>query len=113
MSQPPRLTPESVIRLQREGGLAHFPGLARPRCIHCARYSKAQRDELWQLLSCAEAGATPAEVPGADRRRFCMSVEDPNGTSLWRLTLVEEAVPHGLIEWWRRADTQAENGNAP
>ncbi|MFQ3787791.1 protealysin inhibitor emfourin [Halomonas sp. A29] len=111
MSLPPTLTPASVVRLRREGGMAHFPGLARPRCIHCDRYSEAQREELWQLLSCAEAA--PAEAPGADRRRFCVSVEEPSGTSVWMLTVAEEAVPQGLIEWWRRADVSAENGNVP
>lgn len=113
MSQPPPLTPASVVRLRREGGVAHFPGLSQPRCIHCARYSEAQRDELWQLLSSAESGAELEEAPGADRRRFCLSVEDANGASLWLLTVAEEAVPQGLIEWWRQADASAENGSVP
>lgn len=113
MSQPPPLTPVNVVRLRREGGVAHLPGLARPRCIHCARYSEAQRDELWHLLSSAESGAGGEEVSGADRRRFCLSVEDANGNSLWLLTVAEDAMPQELIEWWRRADTSAENGSAP
>ncbi|MDX5377431.1 MAG: hypothetical protein LPK08_07955 [Halomonas sp.] len=113
MSQPPPLTPASVVRLRREGGVAHFPGLARPRCIDCARYSQAQRDELWRLLSCAEAGAGQGEAPGADRRRFSLRVEDADGATLWRVTVAEDAVPAGLLEWWRRADAQAENGGEP
>ncbi|MEQ4540234.1 MAG: protealysin inhibitor emfourin [Billgrantia sp.] len=115
MSQPPPLTPASVVRLRREGGVAHFPGLARPRCIRCARYSEAQRDELWRLLSSAEAGraAGREEVEGADRRRFCLSVEDASGTTLWGLTVAEETVPPALIEWWRRADDEAKNEGDP
>ncbi|WP_010627302.1 protealysin inhibitor emfourin [Halomonas sp. KM-1] len=115
MSQPPPLTPASVVWLRREGGVAHFPGLARPRCIRCARYSEAQRDELWRLLSSAEAGraAGREEAQGADRRRFCLSVEDADGASLWSLTLAEEALPGGLLEWWRRADDEAKNEGDP
>ncbi|MCE8010578.1 hypothetical protein HOP54_18525 [Halomonas daqingensis] len=113
MSQPPPLTPTSVVRLRREGGVAHFPGLARPRCIRCARVSEAQRDELWRLLSCAEAEAGLEEGPGADRRRFCLSVEDASGTTLWGLTVAEETVPPALIEWWRRADDEAKNEGDP
>lgn len=111
MSQPPHLTPDNVVRLRREGGLAHFPGLARPRCIDCARCSEAQRDELWRLLSSAEAGRD--EANSADRRRFCLRVDDASGASLWSVTVAEEAVPPGLLEWWRRADPQAENGGEP
>ncbi|MCE8020560.1 hypothetical protein HOP51_10650 [Halomonas sp. MCCC 1A11036] len=113
MSQPPHLTRDNVVRLQREGGLAHFPGLARPRCIDCARCSEAQRDELWRLLSYAEANAGQGGAPGADRRRFCLRVEDASGASIWNVTVAEEVVPPGLLEWWRRADIQAENGSGP
>ncbi|MCC5884230.1 MAG: hypothetical protein JJU25_16555 [Halomonas sp.] len=107
MSRPPELTEASVVWLRREGGVAHFPGLARPRCIHCAHYSKAQRDELWQLLS--SLNEAEAAAPGADRRRFCLSIEDASRDALWSLTVSEEAAPPRLLEWWR----QAENGSVP
>ncbi|QTP55814.1 hypothetical protein HNO51_14650 [Billgrantia sulfidoxydans] len=113
MSRPPRLTSGSVVRLRREGGVAHFPGLSQPRCIDCARYSEAQRDELWRLLCGAEAGAGQVASPGADRRRFSLSVEDADGASLWALTVAEEALPRELVAWWQRADTEAERGGGP
>jgi hypothetical protein len=113
MSQPPLLTPDSVIRLRREGGLAHFPGLARPRCIHCSRYSEAQRNELWHLLARVEAQAGEPDAPGADRRRFCLSIEDAAGTSVWGVALDEEMVPRWLLECWRRAGPEGENGSVP
>lgn len=115
MSRPPELTAASVIRLRREGGLAHFPGLTCPRFIHCSRYSEAQRDELWQLLARVEvrAGTGPSEATDTDRRRFCLSVEDESGTSVWMVTVAEEAAPQGLVEWWRRAGVPTESERAP
>lgn len=115
MSQPPPLTAASVVWVRREGGVAHFPGLARPRCIRCARYSEAQRDELWRLLASAEAqrGASHEEAQGADRRWFCLSVEDGGGASLWSLAVAEEALPNELMAWWRRAEDEAKNESQP
>lgn len=102
LADPPPLTPASVLRLSREGGVAHFPGLARPRCIHCARYSEAQRGELQRLLVTA-ARACPAEG-GGDRRLLRLSLEDGGGVVVWTLTVAEEAVPSALLDWWRRAE---------
>ncbi|MGQ4879573.1 protealysin inhibitor emfourin [Billgrantia sp. LNSP4103-1] len=113
MRQPPRLTEESVIRLRREGGLAHFPGLARPRCIHCDRYSEAQRDELWRLMSHVESLGGDSRAFGADRRRFHLSVEDASGTPVWTQEIAEEAAPRWLLECWRRAEPEGENGGVP
>lgn len=113
MSQPPRLTPNSVIRLRREGGLAHFPGLARPRCIHCSRYSQAQRDELWHLLSCMDGRTGDPDTPGADRRRLHLSVEDGSGAPAWRLEVDEALAPDWLLECWHRADPEGENSGSP
>ncbi|MDN3520275.1 protealysin inhibitor emfourin [Halomonas ramblicola] len=101
---PPTLVPASVLRLSREGGVAHFPGLARPRRIHCARYSEAQRGELQRLLATA-ARACPVEA-GADRRLLHLSLEDDRGAEVWTLTIAEEAVPPALLDWWRHAESE-------
>lgn len=113
MSQPPPLTPASVVWLRREGAWRISPGWRAHAASAVLRVSEAQRDELWRLLSCAEAGAGLEEGPGADRRRFCLSVEDASGTTLWGLTVAEETVPPALIEWWRRADDEAKNEGDP
>ncbi|WP_104202124.1 protealysin inhibitor emfourin [Billgrantia saliphila] len=106
-SHPPRLTSASVLRLKREGGLAHFPGLARPRRLDCARCSESQRAELQRLLELvAESCRGDAEPAGADRRWLQLSVEDDSGCEIWKLCAVEESVPVALLEWWRRADSE-------
>ncbi len=80
---------------------------------HCARYSEAQRAELWRLLSHVEVEAGASHASGADRRRFCLSVEDATGTSVWTLEIEEEKAPRWLLECWRRADPEGENERAP
>ncbi|KAA0012578.1 hypothetical protein F0A17_06420 [Billgrantia pellis] len=107
VSHPPRLTSASVLRLKREGGLAHFPGLARPRRLDCSRFSEAQRAELQRLLELTvESCRGDAEPEGADWRRLQLSVEDDSGREIWQLRAIEEAVPMALLEWWRRAESE-------
>lgn len=109
---PPALGPGRVIWFRREGGLAHFPGLARPRLIVCARYSEAQCRELQQLLAClAQAGVHEnGAPPGADRRQFHVSVKDENGALLWTLDVDEGWVPRELLTWWQRAVADTQEG---
>ncbi|WP_147273035.1 protealysin inhibitor emfourin [Billgrantia montanilacus] len=100
--EPPALRPGLVLRLSREGGLAHFPGLARPRCVHCTGCSEEQLGELQSLLL-ALPGASVAEA-GNDRRRFCVALVGEGGEVLWSQVVAEESAPQALLAWWRRAE---------
>ncbi|MGJ7458010.1 protealysin inhibitor emfourin [Halomonas sp. MA07-2] len=100
-ARPPQLTAASVLRLCREGGVAHFPGLARPRRIDCGQCSEAQRDELHRLL----ANLDEARVAGADRRQLRLSVEDA-GRVIWSRNVTEELAPPALWRWWRQAEVE-------
>ncbi|RCV91876.1 hypothetical protein DU505_02075 [Billgrantia montanilacus] len=91
-----------MLRLSREGGLAHFPGLARPRCVHCTGCSEEQLGELQSLLL-ALPGASVAEA-GNDRRRFCVALVGEGGEVLWSQVVAEESAPQALLAWWRRAE---------
>ncbi|WP_133154991.1 protealysin inhibitor emfourin [Billgrantia endophytica] len=102
--EPPALTPGSVLRLSREGGLAHFPGLARPRCVYCARCSEEQLRELQSLLRELPRDGGAISRDAADRRRLCVKVVDERGTVVWSQTVPEESVPQALLDWWRRAE---------
>lgn len=103
-SRPPPLTASSVLRLCREGGVAHFPGLARPRRIDCGRCSETQRDELYRLLTSLDE----ARVAGADRRLLRLSVEDAGGV-IWSRDVAEERAPPALWRWWRQAEREEED----
>jgi hypothetical protein len=69
------------VEIAMEGGLAHFPGLARPVVIDVERLPDADRVELQQLLGAArffeqprEVGAPRRGVP--DARSYTITVED-------------------------------------
>lgn len=102
---PPPLGPGSVLAIRREGGLAHFPGLAKPRRIRCADCSEGQRRWLARLL--AEAADHDAVEPpvGADRRVFRLDIDEERdairGGTVWTLILGEEQAPPALIELWQ------------
>ncbi|MDR5861311.1 hypothetical protein FZZ93_17870 [Halomonas eurihalina] len=98
----PRLTATSVLRLSREGGVAHMPGLARPRRIRCDRCSEAQRAELQALLDEAVRYGE-CQAPGADRRILHLGVEEGGETPTWTLSVSEDSVPDTLLRWWRLA----------
>ncbi|WP_416137585.1 protealysin inhibitor emfourin [Halomonas sp. HK25] len=102
-ARPPELTSASVLRLCREGGVAHFPGLARPRHIDCGRCSEAQREELHRLL----ANLDEARIDGADRRLLRLNLEDAGGV-IWSRDVAEELAPPALWRWWREAKVEEE-----
>lgn len=102
VGEPPELRPGRILRLSREGGFAHFPGLARPRCIHCSRCSKAQLSELQALLQALSG--IPVGSAGNDRRQFCVALVDEGGEVIWSQVVAEESAPQPLLAWWRRAE---------
>ncbi len=75
------------VRFAIEGGLAHFPGLARPVEIDLDRLPAAEAEQLRELFERvgARAGATLAQGTagrGADRRLYRIELEGPQGRSL-------------------------------
>ncbi|AMC99906.1 hypothetical protein LOKO_00825 [Halomonas chromatireducens] len=102
VGEPPALGPGHVLRLSRQGGVAHFPGLARPRCVHCALCSEAQLSELQSLL--LVLSGIPDREAGNDRRRFCVALVDEGGEVLWSQVVAEESAPQALLVWWREAE---------
>ncbi|MHB0774551.1 protealysin inhibitor emfourin [Halomonas sp. WWR20] len=101
-SLPPPLTASSVIAVSREGGLAHFPGLAAPRRIPCAQCSDDQRRRLHELLSqAAQRGEHDEPACGADRRAFRLAVEE-DAQPRWTVVIDEEKTPGELVALWKR-----------
>ncbi|MDR5904249.1 protealysin inhibitor emfourin [Franzmannia qiaohouensis] len=100
--QPPPLDISSRLSLRREGGIAHFPGLAQPRLVCCDRLGEAQRERLWQLLAeAARCAATPVPSGGVDQRRFHLAIEDAEGRCQWAMALDEQLMPEALLRLWR------------
>ncbi len=73
------------IRLEMEGGIAHFPGLARPFTVDTATLpaeEAAQAVKMVTALGGGEKGKPPA--PGAaDMRAYTLTIED--GSRRWTL----------------------------
>ncbi|PAU76593.1 protealysin inhibitor emfourin [Halomonas salipaludis] len=100
--QPPPLGISSRLSLRREGGIAHFPGLAQPRLVCCDRLGEAQRERLWQLLAeAARCAAAPMATDAVDRRRFHLAIEDAEGRCQWSVELDEQQMPGALLRLWR------------
>ncbi|WP_143097555.1 protealysin inhibitor emfourin [Modicisalibacter xianhensis] len=104
----PRLETHSVLCIRREGGVAHFPGLASPRRIHCGQCSDAQRQWLQDLLE--RAAQCPDTEGGADRRRLFIEIEEGESATgtlpVWSLSLDEAQAPEGLVALWRHGEWQ-------
>lgn len=102
---PPPLGPGSVLSIRREGGLAHFPGLATPRRIRCAECSESQRHWLARLLTEAAAHDTTDPLSGADRRVFRLDIDEEHDatrvSTVWTLILAEELAPSSLVSLWQ------------
>nr|WP_163503852.1 protealysin inhibitor emfourin [Halomonas socia] len=101
-SELPPLGISSRLSLRREGGIAHFPGLAQPRFVCCDRLGEAQRERLRQLLAEAvRCTAKPMATDTVDRRRFHLAIEDAEGRCQWSVVLDEQQMPEALLRLWR------------
>lgn len=107
---PPPLGKKSVLAIRREGGLAHFPGLAEPRRIRCAECSEGQRRWLERLLTEAAAHDAAHSLPGADRRVFRLDIDEQHDaariSTVWTLILAEEQTPPALVSLWRQGQVE-------
>jgi hypothetical protein len=67
------------ITLRTEGGIAHFPGLARPRVLDTAALSESDARAIEALVDAAQFFTRPDAAPpspvGADRRKYTLTVE--------------------------------------
>ncbi|MBD3897730.1 hypothetical protein IEI94_17880 [Halomonas sp. ML-15] len=99
---PPSLDVSSCLSLRRQGGIAHIPGLAKPRYIRCDRLDDAQRERLLDLLTEAARRAAETRVTvAADQRIFHLAVEDAEGRCQWSAELDEQRMPEELLLLWR------------
>lgn len=94
-----------MLAIRREGGLAYFPGLAKPRRIRCAECSESQRRWLARLLVEAAAHDTTDSLNGADRRIFRLDIDEEHDatrvSTVWTLILAEEQAPCALVSLWQ------------
>ncbi|NOK07497.1 protealysin inhibitor emfourin [Corallococcus exercitus] len=72
------------IELKRDGGIAFFPGLARPRTVDLAALPPATAEALQREVREARFFEQPATVGGgptggADRTRYIVTIEDDGG----------------------------------
>lgn len=104
MSEPPVLTPSSVLFVSREGGVGHFPGLARPRRIVCAEYSDAQLRFLQQRLGdIARRCQAPTSPHGADRRVYHLWLVDAgDATPRWSMDVAEDQAAEAVADLWKQ-----------
>lgn len=91
------------IEFKREGGLAYFPGLSRPRSVESRELPPAQAEALEAQVRAARFFELPSVVgassPGADRMRYTLSIEE-NGRrhTVQFLDPVEEPQLRALLE---------------
>ncbi|MFB1485346.1 protealysin inhibitor emfourin [Corallococcus sp. RDP092CA] len=72
------------IELKQEGGLAYFPGLARPRSVDLTALPPATAEALQREVREARFFEQPATVgggptAGADRTSYTVTIEDDDG----------------------------------
>ncbi|MGC3872589.1 protealysin inhibitor emfourin [Halomonas sp. GXIMD04776] len=103
------LRKNSVVAIRREGGVAAFPGLMKPRRILCGECTDEQRRELENVLNLAARSCSDTPAPGADRRVFHVDIEEPQQQDssefdtccVWSLSLNEDETPEALVALWK------------
>jgi hypothetical protein len=96
------------VSLAIEGGVAHFPGLARPRTVDLDALPTDERAELARLVAAADPDAAWEDAPptaarGGDRRVYVISVEDDFGAVTQRRVPepVQDPALRELIDYLR------------
>ena len=79
------------IRLEMEGGIAHFPGLARPFTVDTTTLSADEGAHAVAMVTAlgerSEKGASRAPAPGAaDLRQYTVTIDDGSRTRTLRLS---------------------------
>ena len=74
------------IRIQSDGGVGYFPGLAEPMIIDTARLPADEGSRLESMVGTAAFFDRPSAVgshppTGADMRRYSITVDDDGGRS--------------------------------
>lgn len=66
------------IDFHAEGGLAAFPGLAKPVTLHCDALPPDERAHLTDLVQRADFFALPPQDPhgGPDTRAYTIAIDD-------------------------------------
>nr|WP_298373742.1 protealysin inhibitor emfourin [uncultured Halomonas sp.] len=103
------LKTKSIVAIRREGGVAAFPGLMKPRRIQCDECTDEQRRELEGVLNLAARTCSDTPAPGADRRVFHVDIEEPQQKDaaesdiccVWSLSMNEEETPEALVSLWK------------
>ncbi len=95
------------LSLSIEGGLAHFPGLARPSTLDPALLPPDEREQLERLvvaadLDTAQERVAPPSTRGADRRLYVISVEDGESTTSLRIPEpIQDPALRALVDYLR------------
>ncbi len=98
------------IELKREGGIAFFPGLARPRTIDVEALPPETADAIRRGVQEARFFEQPATVGtasrgAADQTRYTVTIEDGGRRhSVQLLEPVEEPHLRSLLELLQRAE---------
>ncbi len=100
------------VQLKIEGGLAYFPGLARPRVINSDKLSKEEAAELERFVNAAHFFELPDRVGtvqkgAADYRQYIVTIAEGRRSHTVRLTdPVEDTNLQALLDFIRsRAKT--------
>lgn len=108
------------IQLSQEGGLAAFPGLARPRSVELSELPAEQAQAIEHGLRDARFHELPASVGGggrdsasrgADQRRYTLTVEEgPRRHSVELVEPVEDPRLRELLSLVKRATRRRGGG---
>lgn len=79
------------VQLKIEGGIAHFPGLSRPRVIESDKLSEEEAAELERLVDAAHFFEAPTVVGkvregAADYRQYTVTIAEGRRSHTVRLT---------------------------
>jgi hypothetical protein len=101
------------IQLKREGGLAFFPGLSRPRTVELGDLPPEQAEVIERSVRDVRFFEQPpvvgkASQDGADRTRYTLTIEEGGRQhSVQFLEPVEEPRLRALLELVKQAERDA------
>ncbi|AYN95291.1 MULTISPECIES: protealysin inhibitor emfourin [Pseudomonas] len=105
MKELPKLGPDALLRLSRQGGFAAIHALARPREID---FSSCNEDERGRICSVLERSlpASAESVGRGDQRYYKIELRFKDKPDEITITVPEDRAPNELVRLWDKGDAK-------
>ncbi|TWI58705.1 hypothetical protein IQ22_00416 [Pseudomonas duriflava] len=105
MKELPKLGPDALVRVSRQGGFAAISALARPREIDFSNCNEDERGRICSVLERCLPESTES-VGRGDQRFYQVELRFKDKPDELTITIPEDRAPSELVRLWDKGDAK-------